>query len=645
MALVLLGLLQYAQCKKAIVTLLSGDSANAERYTRLLHFFVYSLRNAGYDGEIVVMYARDFPVDVVKLSERLNVVMVGVEKLTVSITRRNEHYASMLTKLHLWNLIEYEQVMYYDCDFIFQRNPVGAFDQCSWSALCATLDTGISDVDKSIKPGTYFNGGFLVLKPSKTTYNYLLSKRNIANGKYFVEQDMLNELYRGRWGRLDQSYNLMHCYKLKNIEENVIAIHEKMWILRKSFPGSNYIWNSPKMQVNYPITDVLILGKTGGEVVHSISKRKSNTNINTNSAGSSIGNSGDNSMAVGRSKDANVRIVDAQTISDINSRNAINMAIASASNKINGFGSSSNVGNSGSNSAGNNMNGNSNGNALMPTSGAAGAAAVEFLAQQSKAQQESTAFNSNFQTSSGGMKSKESPATTAQRMYREAVKTRQQQQQQLHKRRFRPVRADPVPSPSGPSGHSGDNINTNSNSNIMDSTRMDSNNIMDGGISSVNAGSNSISNPGQITAPGLRSRQRQRSAGLDIAVAYKNKHTVRYNHDEVANLVNTALTKSKIYDNSLGNSIGNDNEGVVSTLTQEADVNNNVNRNINNKNNNVNWNNDQVAQPLYSVAVVNSPSLNLNSEGQYVRSRTNMKMNTKKKPRNYPAEREDAQQQ
>lgn len=244
--------------RKAIVTLLSGSAGEAERYVRLLHFFVYSLRNAGYDGEIAVMYATDFPVNTVKLAQLLNVRMIPVEKITMHQgPKGNSHYASMLTKLHLWSLTEYEQIIYYDCDFIFQGNPASAFNQCLWSSLCATPDTGISDFNKAIRPGTYFNGGFLVIRPNKVQYKFLLDNKHHAQGKFFVEQDLLNQLYKNSWGKLDQSYNLMHCYRQKKIASSVIAIHEKMWILRKSFPEAHYIWNSGKMQINYPISDVL----------------------------------------------------------------------------------------------------------------------------------------------------------------------------------------------------------------------------------------------------------------------------------------------------------------------------------------------------------------------------------------------------
>lgn len=254
--------------RKAIVTLLSGSVAEAERYVRLLHFFVYSLRNAGYKGEVAVMYAKDFPIEPATLSKLLNVRMIPVDKIKILKVgpRMNAHYSSMLTKLHLWSLTEYDQIIYYDCDFIFQGNPESAFGQCSWSSLCATPDTGISDFNKAIRPGTYFNGGFLVLRPNEKRYKFLLANKHQAEGKFFVEQDLLNRLYKGKWGALDQSYNLMHCYREKNISSQVIAIHEKMWILRKNFPESQYVWNSSKMKIQYPVSNVLTIAPAQPQV-------------------------------------------------------------------------------------------------------------------------------------------------------------------------------------------------------------------------------------------------------------------------------------------------------------------------------------------------------------------------------------------
>jgi hypothetical protein len=244
--------------KRAIVTLLSGPPGNAEKYVRLLHSFVFSLRNAGYNGEVAVMHTKDFPIIHDKLASVLDVVLIPVDKITIPHNKKNAHYGTMLTKLHIWSLTQYDHVMYYDCDFVFQHNPESAFNECLWSNLCATPDTGMHMFDKSIKPNTYFNGGFLVVRPNKKTYEELLSKKHLAFERPFVEQDLLNDIYKNKWGKLNSRYNLMHCYSLKEVDPKVVAIHEKMWILRKTFPQRHYVWNSPKLQINYDISEVVV---------------------------------------------------------------------------------------------------------------------------------------------------------------------------------------------------------------------------------------------------------------------------------------------------------------------------------------------------------------------------------------------------
>ena len=48
----------------------------------------------------------------------------------------------MLTKLNIWDLTNYERVIYYDSDHIFLKNPFDAFRLCFKFELCATIDVG-----------------------------------------------------------------------------------------------------------------------------------------------------------------------------------------------------------------------------------------------------------------------------------------------------------------------------------------------------------------------------------------------------------------------------------------------------------------------------------------------------------------------
>lgn len=230
--------------KRAVVTLLCGGIEELNiRYTRYLHAFAYTLRSSRYTGEILVLYTPDFPIgNARKTMEKFQIVSKQVQ--TITIPDISHKYSKMLTKLHLWNLLEYDQLMYYDVDFIFQGNPMKAFDDCGQTTpLCAVLDQGIRQMKNYENKRSYFNAGFLILKPDVSIYQQLLSQQSDAYGAFFVEQDLLNNYFQFKWKMLDIRYNLMHSYKLQQIDSDVIAIHEKLHELKKTFPGRQYVWN------------------------------------------------------------------------------------------------------------------------------------------------------------------------------------------------------------------------------------------------------------------------------------------------------------------------------------------------------------------------------------------------------------------
>ena len=228
--------------KKAIVTLLCGgsDDANA-RYSRFLYAFSYTLRRTQYSGEILVLYTADFDTrNIRKISSTFDLKMKLVP--LVSIPNTSHRYAKMLTKLNLWNLIEYEKVIYYDVDFIFQKNPESAFSECGPASLCAVHDQGIRMVPNYEQKSNYFNAGFLVLKPDVSIYRQLVAQQKQAFEAAFVEQDLLNTFF-SSWKALNAKYNLMHSYKQAEISRDIVAIHEKLHELKKSFRDQKYIWN------------------------------------------------------------------------------------------------------------------------------------------------------------------------------------------------------------------------------------------------------------------------------------------------------------------------------------------------------------------------------------------------------------------
>ena len=66
-------------------------------------------------------------------------------------------------------------------------------------------------------------------------------------------------------------------------------IHEKMWILRKHFPHRRYLWNSPKLMINYVIADLIVApagakeGGDGGGVQQPVINKNNQSHISSQS--------------------------------------------------------------------------------------------------------------------------------------------------------------------------------------------------------------------------------------------------------------------------------------------------------------------------------------------------------------------------
>jgi len=199
---------------------------------KLLRTFEVTLRRTGYIGDIVVLYTSD--VDVSTYVAQVSSIRFILAE-TFSTHHAISQYADLLTKVHIFNMIDYEQIIYYDLDFVFQSNPDMAFTLCGREAICACQDSGVtkedvleSNLQIELNPNNYFNAGFLVIRPLASTYLMIKNKINtidISSYKY-AEQDLLNLIFVNRWKKLDQVFNLMH---ISNVNSHIVAIHEKLW--------------------------------------------------------------------------------------------------------------------------------------------------------------------------------------------------------------------------------------------------------------------------------------------------------------------------------------------------------------------------------------------------------------------------------
>lgn len=208
------------------------------KYRNALRIFILSLRRTNYRGKIVIVIAKNIALNLEE-SVMKNVVIKPVDMLEVPISQHlgsDTHYSKLLTKLHIWSLYEYKHVVYYDTDMVFLNNPIpGIKRDCPRDKkICAVLDEGAKIY---FHKDNYMNAGFLVIQPNKEDFQYLLKNKQHAEGKAFVEQDMLNILYKQDWFRLNPNYNHMHLSVSNGITPDTIAIHEKYWLVHRLYPN------------------------------------------------------------------------------------------------------------------------------------------------------------------------------------------------------------------------------------------------------------------------------------------------------------------------------------------------------------------------------------------------------------------------
>ena len=209
--------------------------------------FITSLRKAGYIGPIIILATSDVPQDHLDKITAAGATIRNVPKLSARMSG-DKSLLNMLTKLHAWNLVEYEQIIFYDSDFVFLKNPATAFTECR-TEFCAAGDTGIRSIMPEKSPTTYFNSGFMVIRPSKEKFNELLKSVHLAENTRFVDQDLLNAIFKDKWQKISNRYNIMHVSG--PIGPDSVAIHEKLWILRSKYREPQYVWNQfPAAVVN-----------------------------------------------------------------------------------------------------------------------------------------------------------------------------------------------------------------------------------------------------------------------------------------------------------------------------------------------------------------------------------------------------------
>ena len=170
---------------------------------------------------------------------------------TVDLSRINPRYRDQFTKLHVWNMTEYNRIAYFDADTLIIRPIHEIFDtpteqkgDKTW-LFAAVYDSYQSRVnnnrnppgpeDKGREVDRDLNAGVFLLYPTKSQSNYIFDMlRNPPERDFtsFMEQDMFRWAYRDEgpypWIRLSHLYNTQWC-RAADLD-TAYVLHDKFWL-------------------------------------------------------------------------------------------------------------------------------------------------------------------------------------------------------------------------------------------------------------------------------------------------------------------------------------------------------------------------------------------------------------------------------
>jgi lipopolysaccharide biosynthesis glycosyltransferase len=135
--------------------------------------------------------------------------------------------AKLFSKLWIWRLALYEQILYTDLDTLFIHSPEQLFHMRTSSQNPGMV------LDPTKKH--YYNAGVILLRPSEDEYQRLISAMDsYEHHGETAEQDFLNIFYHGRIVQLDPRFNRQVC-----AEETKGCINDRSIGPVKSFAESD----------------------------------------------------------------------------------------------------------------------------------------------------------------------------------------------------------------------------------------------------------------------------------------------------------------------------------------------------------------------------------------------------------------------
>ncbi|KAI9712365.1 MAG: hypothetical protein M1820_001578 [Bogoriella megaspora] len=266
---------EYADSKYAYATFLTGTTADAkdEDYshdnyfvaTRLLGYQLLHAPETRTNRSIpfLVLVTNDVPQKKIDRLSEDGAIVIPVEYIRADwVHAMHGHWQDVMTKLRMWELIQYSRIVFLDVDTILTRPLDDLFDDPAASLEPTQTNQGMIALDEAALPQSYvfagvpemnhehgypptdehhdfpninyLNAGFFIFQPSREIFNYYFSVISIPDRFVpdFPEQNLLNYAHRREgnmpWKQLAPTWNI-HYPSVQDIEGGVASLHDKWW--------------------------------------------------------------------------------------------------------------------------------------------------------------------------------------------------------------------------------------------------------------------------------------------------------------------------------------------------------------------------------------------------------------------------------
>ena len=170
-----LGGLQKKQSRDAYVTLLYGGFLLGARVLG------QSLMESGTEKDMVAMCTETVSQTTKDVLERDGWKIKDIPNIRSpydGLSTRGTYFSGIFSKLHVWNMTEYDRIIYLDSDVLVVQ-PIDRMFDCG--TFCAAF-----------RHSDLFNAGIIVVQPNRTIFNDMIKKINLLDSYDDGDQGFLN---------------------------------------------------------------------------------------------------------------------------------------------------------------------------------------------------------------------------------------------------------------------------------------------------------------------------------------------------------------------------------------------------------------------------------------------------------------------